>query len=406
MLKLTGLPSGSMWSGLSNISSVSHPQGDHRPVASECVARLRLASLALLTFILLLTAGCSGASDKAKIVIGAVLPFTGENAQYGENEKKGITLALDEVKKRWPNLSVDVVYEDTRGEAKTGALAIQKLKAQHISFFIDDAMSSVTFAMVPALGTDALMISTGATNPKLSGTSPYFFRIWNSDAEEGAQAAQLSPKVRPGTKKVAVLYVNNDYGVGLKDVYLRDVAKSVPGVLAKDFSFDSAQTNLRDLAAVVRDYNPDLIYMIGYGPQTGLVTRELRAYKIRAPIISTVTTEDPKFLERAGPAAEGVIYVYPKSPSGGEADTFQNLYAQKFGGKPGILADHAYDAVILYAMAFNSGAKTPSDVQHWFQGMTLYNGASGAIKFDANGDIHAPYDLKSVQRGAFAIYHE
>ncbi len=395
-----------MWSGLRNTSLARHLQDDLQLALLACVGKSR-AALAVLTFTLLLATGCSGTSVKSgKIVIGAVLPFTGDNSLYGDNEKKGITLALQEVKKRWPTLKVDVVYEDTKGEAKTGALAIQKLKAQGVNFFIDDAMSSVTFAMVPALGSDALMISTGATNPKLSGASPFFFRIWNSDAEEGGQAAQLSRKLRSGAKKVAVLYVNNDYGVGLKDVYLREVVKAIPGIVARDFSYESAQRNLRDLAAVVREFKPDLIYLVGYGPETGLVVKELRAYRVAAAIVSTVTTEDPKFLERAGPAAEGVTYVYPKSPSGGEADTFRNLFAQTFGGQPGILADHAYDAVLLYGMAFNSGATKPEGVQHWLQGMAVYDGASGAIKFDANGDIHAPYDLKSVQKGAFAIYHE
>jgi branched-chain amino acid transport system substrate-binding protein len=396
-----------MWSGLRNMSLTGHPQDDRQLAPMAYAGKLLAVVLAVLTFTLLLATGCSGTFvNNGKIVIGAVLPFTGDNSLYGDNEKKGITLALQEVKKRWPNLKADVVFEDSKGEAKTGSLAIQKLKAQGVEFFIDDAMSAVTFAMLPALGPDALMISTGATNPKLSGSSPYFFRIWNSDAEEGAQAAQLSLKVRPAAKKVAVLYVNNDYGVGLKDVYLRDVAKIIPGVVVRDFSYESTQTNLRDLAAVVRGFIPDLIYVIGYGPQTGLVVKELRAYKIGAAIVSTVTTEDPKFMERAGSAAEGVIYVYPKSPSGVEADTFRNLFAQAFSGQPGILADHAYDAVLLYGMAFNAGAKTPSDVQHWFQGMTQFDGASGAIKFDPNGDIHSPYDLKSVQRGAFAIYHE
>jgi len=353
-----------------------------------------------------LLVGCSGKStDAGKITIGAVLPFTGDNSQYGDNEKKGISLALEETRRRWPMLPLNVVYEDTKGEAKTAASAIQKLKAQGVHFFIDDAMSSVTFAMVPSLGSDAMMISTGATNPKLSGCSPYFLRIWNSDAEEGSQAAQLSVRLRPGIRRVAVVYVNNDYGIGLKDVYLREVAKAVPGVATRDFSFESTQTNLRDLAAIVRQYNPDLIYLVGYGPQTGLVVKELRTYMVNATIVSTVTTEDPKFLERAGSAAEGVTYVYPATASGSEADTFRAAFKRVYGGDPGILTDHAYDAVLLYAMAMNAGGKTADAVQDILHKIPTFQGASGTIKFDTNGDIHSPYDLKVVKRGAFEILH-
>lgn len=405
MPKPATLPTGSTWIGSSRISSVRRRRDD-RSAVSPASGRLICAALLVALALAYLLAGCGSVpGTSGKLTVGAVLPMTGENSLYGENERKGITLALQEIGKRWPGVKIDLAYEDTKGEAKTAASAIQKMKMQGVKYFIDDAMSSVTFAMVPSLGPDAIMISTGATNPKLSGCSPFFFRIWNSDAEEGSQAAQLSAKVRPGTKKVTVLYVNNDYGAGLRDVYVKDVAKTLPGVAVRDFSYEANQTNLRDLSAVVRGFGPDLIYLVGYGPESGLVVKEMRAYSIKAPIISTVTTEDPKFLERAGAAAEGTIYVYPKSPSGAEASTFRDLFAKAYGGQPGILADHGYDAIFLYAMAFSSGAKTPTDVQHWLQNMVPYDGASGLIKFDANGDVHSPYDLKSVQNGAFALYH-
>jgi branched-chain amino acid transport system substrate-binding protein len=350
--------------------------------------------------------GCSATSSDQgrKLVIGAIVPLTGDNASYGENERKGISIALQEIKKRWPMLELDVVYEDTRGEAKTAVLAMQKLKSQGVRYFIDDAMSTVTFALIPFLGPDAIMISTGATNPKLSGSSPYFFRIWNSDAEEGAQAAQLSPKIRPEAKKIAVLYVNNDYGLGLRDLYASEAQESIPDITLRDFSFEPNQTNFRDLAALVRSFNPDLIYLVGYGPQTGLVVKELRSYTISASVLSTVTTEDPKFVERAGNVADGTIYVYPKSPSGSEATSFRDLFAKQYSSDPGILAAHGYDVAMLYAMAFSSGAATPSDVQRWFRTMTPYDGASGLIKFDEKGDIHTPYQLKTVQKSVFVPY--
>jgi branched-chain amino acid transport system substrate-binding protein len=373
---------------------------------SANVGRLWLALLVAGACALSLTSCKGSPGDDDKITVGAVLPLTGDNSLYGENERKGFTVALQEISKRWPNVKIEVVYEDTMGEAKTAASAIQKLKMQGVKYIIDDAMSSVTFAMVPSLGPDAIMISTGATNPKLSGCSPFFFRIWNSDAEEGSQAAHLSQTVHPGTKKIAVVYVNNDYGTGLRDVYVRDVEKVITGLTVRDFSYEASQTNFRDLSAIVRGFNPDLIYLVGYGPQTGLVVKEVRGYGIKATIISTVTTEDPKFLERAGAAAEGTIYLYPNTPSGSEADTFRNLFVKTYNSQPGILADHGYDAIFLYAMAFNSGAKTPTDVQHWFHNMPPYDGASGVIKFDANGDVHEPYVMKSVQKGAFAPYHE
>ncbi len=361
---------------------------------------------AILAALIIAAAGCSHITDgqRAPTKIGAILPLTGENALYGENERKGITLAIEQVHKRWPALNLDVLYEDNKGEAKTAALAFQKLRMEGVKYFIDDAMSSITFALVPSLGPDAIMVSTGATNPRLSGASPYFFRIWNSDAEEGVQAADLTLKVIPTAKRLAIVYINNDYGVGLRDVYSRQVAKIAPSAMVRAFSYEGSQTNLRNLAALVKGYAPDAVYLVGYGPQSGLVVKDLRSYGVSAHIISTVTTEDPKFLERSGPAGEGTVYLYPKDPTGREAQTFRELYSKAYGSQPGILVDDAYDAALLYAAALGTGAKNPAQVQDYFRSMPVFEGASGVIQFDRNGDVHKPYDLKQVSKGAFAAY--
>jgi ABC-type branched-subunit amino acid transport system substrate-binding protein len=82
-------------------------------VPSASSRRPWLALLATGVYALLLF-GCAGTTgSNGKITVGAVFPLTGENSLYGENERKGITLALQEINRRWPSVKMDVAYEDT-----------------------------------------------------------------------------------------------------------------------------------------------------------------------------------------------------------------------------------------------------------------------------------------------------
>lgn len=89
--------------------------------------------------------------------------------------------------------------------------AAQKLiEVDKVSAIVDDAVSGVTLAVVPVCDSkQVVLLSTGSTSPKLSGISKYFFRIWNSDADEGRFAADyVVRELKP--RKVAILYINNE----------------------------------------------------------------------------------------------------------------------------------------------------------------------------------------------------
>ena len=64
-------------------------------------------------------------------------------------------------------------------------------------------------------------MSTGATAPKISEAGEYIFRIWNSDDLEGKVSAKfIYEDLR--LSNAVILYINNDYGKGLEDVFKRE----------------------------------------------------------------------------------------------------------------------------------------------------------------------------------------
>jgi len=351
--------------------------------------------------VVLIITGCSQ-NEVKEIKIGAVLPLTGDAAEYGNNDKSGIDLAVEQVNKAGgiEGQKIEVVYEDCQMDAKLAVAAINKLGMQKVPAVIDDAISSIALAMVPVAGSNKqTIISTGASNPSLSGISPYFFRIWNSDAEEGIFAARFAfNQLR--VKNVAILYINNDYGLGLSKVFSEELAK-LGGKIVGMESFDKDYRDFRGQIIKLKEKRPDAVYLVGYAAQTGIAAKQLREQGVTARIIGTVAMEDPQFVKLAGKASEGVIYPFPKQPTGEAATKFKQAFKQKYGKEPGLLCDCGYDAANLLIMALKQGARTGEEIRAKLSLVKNYQGASGVISFDEKGDVHKPMIIKVIKSGQF-----
>lgn len=340
--------------------------------------------------------GC-GKKGENVIKIGANLPLTGEVATYGQNVKKGMEIALSESDL---NVTIKIIYEDNKGTTKDAVQAANKLMNENVIAVIDDAISGISLATIPIYEKAKVpLISTGATNPALSGISPYFFRIWNSDAEEGdfAATAAFNDLVK---KNAVILYLNSDYGLGLKNVFENKFI-ALGGKVEAAIPFEE---NVKDFRAIInkfRNKTYDLIYIVGYAPQTGVLVKNIREQRINKTILSTVATEDQKFIELAGAASEGVIYVFNSTPEGSNYEHFVTMYRQKYNEEPQILTDVGYDALQLVLMAIKNGARTGEQVKEFLKNMDIYEGASGIIKFDEKGDVHKPMILKVIRDKKF-----
>ena len=62
------------------------------------------------------------------IKIGALLPLSGNAANYGEGSREGIEIAKDDLKSKYLNLNIQVVYEDSFYDPKRAVDGYRKLK--------------------------------------------------------------------------------------------------------------------------------------------------------------------------------------------------------------------------------------------------------------------------------------
>lgn len=367
----------------------------------------------LCALVLLFPPGCdrgepaspSPSSDGAKpIILGATLPLTGDAAAWGKNTQQGIDLALEQINASGGVMGrkLEVIYEDTQALAKEGVSAYRKLvTVDKVSAIIDDSVSSVTLAMAPMAEKDKVVIlATGATAPKISEAGDFIFRIWNSDAYEGEVAAKYAYHDL-GHRSAAILYINNDYGKGLEQVFKSQFAKLGGKIVASE-SFAQSATNMRTQLTKIKAAKPQLLYVVGYPKETPIALKQSRELRLEVPVLGTVAMKDPQLIEAAGEAAEGLSFPYPKEPGGDHVAKFHAAIQAKYGQDPGITTDVGYDAVKMIAQAIEKAdGFTGEDIRRGLNMLKNYPGVSGTMTFDENGDVHKPMRIMKLKAGKF-----
>ncbi len=361
----------------------------------------------VLSFLTAALLGCSRKTPEAKeIKIGAVLPLTGEIAEYGKRCKAGIDIAIDELNKGGgiKGQALKILYEDSRGNPQEGVNALQKLiKVDGVRVVVGAVASSVTLAMEPiATKNKVILFSPASSSPKLTGISKYFFRTWPSDVLE-ARALANCVYSELGLKNVGTLYVNNDYGLGLNDEFTKRF-NELSGRVSVVETYEQGATDFRTQITKIKAKDPNAIYLAGYHREMAVATKQIRELGIDAQILGDADYGVQELLEIAGVAAEGAIYSIPEyEPANGSVvmKQFAEVFRAKYGSSPSIFEANAYDAVKILAQAIAGVGLDPERISTYISSLKNYAGASGDISFGIKGEVTKPVSIKTVKNGKF-----
>jgi len=365
--------------------------------------------VALMMFAIFSPLGCSKKQPEPKeIKIGAILPLTGDGAKYGGAAKKGIELALGELNSKGgiKGTKIKIIYEDSQGVPKDGVAALQKLiTTTKVPAVIGDLFSSVTLAIAPiAEENKVVVLSPTSSAPKITYAGDYIFRNCASDIFEGSVMGEYAFD-KLGFKKVGILYINNDYGLGIKDIFEK-IFISKGGVITVEDIFEQSSTDFRTQLTKIKSSEPEAIYMIGYKEQS-LILKQAKEIGITSQFLSTVMFEDPEIVKIAGSATEGVIYssrAYDPESKEGVTHDFVEKYEREYNETPDIFAALSYDAMNILALAMERGGLKSDEIKNTLYSIKHYPGVVGETSFNENGDVVQPASIKTVINGKFVMY--
>jgi branched-chain amino acid transport system substrate-binding protein len=342
-----------------------------------------------------------------EVTVGAILPLTGQGAAYGESAKRGMDLAVQQVNSMGGigGRLIRIVYEDSQGDPKAGVSAFQKLvTVDRVPAVLGDLLSSVTLSMAPiANRREVILLSPASSAPKLTQSGEYVFRNCPSDVYEGTVMANYAYKTL-GLKRVAILRINNEYGVGIGGVF-RSAFTEKGGTIVTEEAYNENSTDFRTQITKISSQNPEAVYLLGY-KQMGYILRQAKELGFTPQFLSTVTFEDPEILKLAGNSAEGVIYSASKfSPESKDnvIQRFVGAYRSSYQSEPNIFAGLSYDAVQILVIAMRDGGTQSNEIMGALHRVKDYPGVAGETTIDANGDAILTPVLKTVRGGAFVF---
>jgi len=365
---------------------------------------MRNARAALLALFLAFVALSSCSRRGREIRVGVILPLSGGGASLGKSCLDGIQLAIDETNANKAETfpQIRLVIEDDELKPAVGVSAFQRLATvDKVDAVIGPLSSGVALAVAPlAENKHVVMLSPGASTPALSAAGEYVFR--NELSEEYGAKAQALLALKPlGFKRIALLYPNNEYGVGTARVF-RSEYQRLGGKIVGEETFEQGATDFRTALIRIKTAKPDAIFVVFQDEIVNIVKQKVQL-GVPGVVYTTAVIEDTSILHSLGELANGIIYThygtFENSQSAGPVGLFVKNYASRFKEPPTYYSALGYDAGGIMAQALKNAGGNTSGLKDALHGIQNFPGVTGETSFDKNGDVTKPVVLKVIRNG-------
>ncbi|WP_429404290.1 branched-chain amino acid ABC transporter substrate-binding protein [Paraburkholderia sp. MM5482-R1] len=339
-----------------------------------------------------------GIANAVQVVkIGMSAPLTGGTAALGKDTENGVRLAIDEANAQ--HLTVGgqpVQFEldsvDDQGDPRIGVQVAQKLVDDGVAVVIGPLNSGVCLPTSSAFTAAGIpMMLASATNPEITRRGmKTIFRMIPTDAQNAGIAGNYAVTVTKA-ERIAVMDDRTAFGQGEAEEFIKAVKAAGGQIVDQQYTNDKA-VDFRAQLTHMKSSNADLVYFGGLDNQAGLVIKQMKMLGMRAQFLGGGAVADTVFTQVAGPSAEGALaweYGRPLNelPRGTE---FADKYKHKFGTENLTYSPFAYDATWLAIDAMKkAGSAKPAAFVPAIRS-TDYEGITGKIAFDSNGDQKSP----------------
>jgi len=338
----------------------------------------------------LLAAGPAQAQSK-DIIIATASPLTGTCAQDGTAIKNGALLAADLVNRRGGinGRKIKVISEDDRSDPKDAAAVANKLtNNKEVVAVLGHYNSSCTLAGAPIYNrAKVLELSPGSSAPAVSKAGPFTARVILTDAAQGDFDAKWMVKDK-GHKRIALMYENDDYGVGLKDVMVARIPAYGGEVVAAESYYMGETKDFNPSITKIRALNPDAVFICGLYNEAALIAKQSADVGWKPAFFGTDGIYSPALIALGGPAVEGVRFsgVFCADDPASHVQSYVKEFKAKFNTEAGTFDALGFDAMNWVLAAIEKAGPSRAAVQAQLRTLKV-QGVTGMNAFDEHGDV-------------------
>lgn len=370
---------------------------------------MKLSVFALILAAMLVVSVVAPARAAEPIHVALSAPMTGNYAEYGQQFQRAIDLAVE-----WINAAggvngrpLAIVSGDSKGDPKEAAALAQKFTSDaRIVAQIGDFTSTACMAAQPIYERAGMVqLSPTASHPQFAPGSPFSFGIVGTQAGEGPFMARYAVE-KLGKKKIAVLYINNDWGVATKD-YFVSAAKQLGAQIIAVESFFEADKDFTGVLTKLRGQKPDALYVPSMYNEGALISKQREKLGWNdVTVLGPGSLYSPKLLEIGGSAVNGLhtsAVFFPNDPRP-EVQKFVKGFEAKYKATPNMFAAVAYDAANLLAATIKKAGVDRKAIRDELAKTKDFPGVTGRIAFTAQRDVVKDYRYLVIRDGQFTIF--
>jgi branched-chain amino acid transport system substrate-binding protein len=342
------------------------------------------------------------------IKVGEYACLTGKEASLGSSSHQGTIMAVDAINAAGGVLGrkLELITEDTQSKPGESGTCVRLLIARdHVVAVLGEVASSRSLEAAPICQEAKIpMISPGSTNPKVTETGDYIFRVCFIDPFQGPVMAKFA-LTRLHAKRVAIFSsATSAYSVGLAK-YFRQAFIDGGGEVVAEPKYAEGDKDFNGQLTAIRAAGVDAIFSPGYYNEGALIVKQARQLGITVPIFGGDSWEAQDLIELGGDAVEGCYlcsHYSPEDPSP-RVQAFVAAYKQRYGGAiPDSNASLGYDSVLVLADAIRrAGTTEHKALRDAIASTKDFEAVTGRITINEKRDASKNAIIIQVRNGRF-----
>lgn len=350
--------------------------------------------------------------DHSRIKIGYFGDLSGPTFNFGQSAINGVLMAADQINQGGGinGRRIDVVIEDDRGSPEQAARLAGKLIDQDkVIAIIAGGTSSISRAAAPKAQSSRIpYISPSSTDPAVTEVGDYIFRACFVDAFQGEVMAKFAFSNLKAQKAAILFDFNSSYARGLTEYFEISFAKLGGQIVSKQ-SYRQGDADFKGQLSIIRDAEPDVVYLPGYYGDVAIIAKQARAIGIKQPLLGGDGWDAPELWQLGGDALNG-CYIsshYSVDDPSPAIQQFAHEYRQRYGNlSPDAHAALAYDAMrVLIDAITRAGSMDGDKIKAALAQTKGFPGVTGVISMDPNRNAIKPAVVLKLEDTQF-IYQE
>ncbi len=253
---------------------------------------------------------------------------------------------------------VQLLTEDDLSKAGEPATVVNKLISRDgVVAILGEVASSRSLEAAPICEEAHIpMISPSSTNPKVTETGDYIFRVCFIDPFQGTVMANFANKTLKAKKVAVFTDVKSDYSKGLAKFFKQGFVAN-GGEIVAELDYNGGDKDFKAELTAIKSANPDAIFIPGYYTDVALICIQAKQLGLTAPIFGGDGWESDQLVKIGQDAVEGTYFSthYAPDVATDNSRNFVAAYQKRWHNSdgtpklPDAMAALGYDSAMILA---------------------------------------------------------